>query len=339
MFSETPVIYILHGDDDFTISQQIADLKKKIDPPSAAELNTTTLDGRTFSLNTLVNASHSMPFLANRRLVILNSPWGIINSESTRQKFLDILMAVPPTTALVLTFDEALTNRDMKRRHQTHWLEKWADEAGSRVYIREYLIPQGPLLVDWIQHRTEELDGRIEPAASMRLADWIGDDIRLADQEIKKLLEYVNRARPVTLTDVENVSLDVREGDIFKLVDSLGSRRSHEALEVFHRLLEDQDDQAIFGMVIRQFRLIIQAREILDQGGGEAELINRSGLSPYVARKVISQARNFSTASVRRIYHQLLEIDIAQKTSEMDLGLNLDLFTVELTEPSSHSRG
>lgn len=339
MVSDTPVIYILHGDDDFTISQQIADLTNKIDPPSAAELNTTILDGRTFSLNTLVNASNSMPFLANRRLVVLNSPWGIINSETTRQKLLDILMAVPPTTALVLTFDEALTNRDMKRRRQTHWLEKWAGETGSRVYIREYLIPRGPLLVDWIQHRTEELDGKIEPAASMRLADWIGDDIRLADQEIKKLLEYVNHARPVTVADVENVSLDVREGDIFKLVDSLGSRRSHEALEVFHRLLEDQDDQAIFGMVVRQFRLIIQAREILDQGGGEAELINRSGLSPYVARKVISQARNFSTASVKRIYHQLLEIDIAQKTSEMDLGLNLDLFTVELTQPSSHSRG
>lgn len=339
MVSVTPVIYILHGDDEFTITQQIAELKSKIDPPSAAELNTTVLDGRTFTLNALVNASNSMPFLANRRLVILNSLWGIINAEVSKQKFLEILIAVPPTTALVLTFDESLTKREMRKRNQTHWLEKWANEAGSRVFIREYLIPQGAFLVDWIQHRAEELGGQMDPMAAMRLADWIGDDIRLADQEIRKLLEYVNHARSVTVADVENVSLDVREGDIFKLVDSLGSRRSQEALEVFHRLQEDQDNQAIFGMVVRQFRLIIQAREILDQGGGEAELINRLGLSPFVARKVISQSRNFSTAAVKRIYHQLLEIDIAQKTSEMDLGLNLDLFTVELTQPSSPSPG
>jgi len=339
MVTETPVIYILHGDDEFTIAQQIAELKNKISPSSSAELNTTVLDSRTFSINAMMNACNSMPFLANRRLVILNSPWGIINSEATRQKFMDVLVNVPPTTALVLTFDESLTKREMRKRHQVHWLEKWADEAGSKVYIREYLIPQGAFLVDWIQQRAEELGGQMEPVAAMRLADWIGDDIRLADQEIKKLLEYVNQARTITVADVENVSLDVREGDIFKLVDSLGGRRSQEALEVFHRLLEDQDDQAIFGMVVRQFRLIIQAREILDQGGGEAELINRLSLSPFVARKVISQARNFSTDAVKRIYHQLLEIDIAQKTSEMDLSLNLDLFTVELTQLSSHSRG
>ena len=50
------------------------------------------------------------------------------------------------------------------------------------------------------------------------------------------------------------------------MVDAIGNRNGREALLRLHRLLEDEDPHPVFGMIVRQFRLIIQARECLEHG-------------------------------------------------------------------------
>ena len=72
MAATAPVVYIFHGDDEFSISRNLTALKTKMGDPSIAELNTTHLDGRTANLDELVTSSAAMPFLSDRRLVIVD---------------------------------------------------------------------------------------------------------------------------------------------------------------------------------------------------------------------------------------------------------------------------
>ncbi|MCX6033772.1 MAG: DNA polymerase III subunit delta, partial [Chloroflexi bacterium] len=161
--------------------------------------------------------------------------------------------------------------------------------------------------------------------------EMVGENTRIAVQELTKLLTYVNFARPVTILDVDQVSIVSAQGNVFELVDALGQRDGKKAQRVLHQLLEEEEAFELWGMVIRQFRLLLQAREMLDSGAGIPEVQKELGLREFVAQKVANQAKRFSLPALESIYHELLKIDVEAKKSQVPLDLALDTLVVELT--------
>ena len=80
-----------------------------------------------------------------------------------------------------------------------------------------------------------------------------------------------------------------------------------EALRLLHILLEEGEVLQIFGMVTRQFRLLIQAREILDSGGSEDGVRSQLSLHPWVAQKVTEQAKQFSLSALDEYLSTFIE--------------------------------
>lgn len=64
MTTPPPVVYLLHGEDDFAINQFIAALEERLGDPGMATLNTSRLDGRALSIDELVTAVSALPILA-----------------------------------------------------------------------------------------------------------------------------------------------------------------------------------------------------------------------------------------------------------------------------------
>ena len=71
MVEEGPEIYLFDGDDEFAINQSISKITSRLGDANIAEMNTTRLDGRSFTLSQLKDAVATVPFLASKRLVIL----------------------------------------------------------------------------------------------------------------------------------------------------------------------------------------------------------------------------------------------------------------------------
>jgi DNA polymerase-3 subunit delta len=83
-------------------------------------------------------------------------------------------------------------------------------------------------------------------------------------------------------------------------------------------------------MVIRQFRLLLQAKDIVDSGGDSGEIAKKLRLQPFVARKLVNQSRGFTLDALEDIYHKLVDIDDAIKTSRVDTRLALDTLIASL---------
>lgn len=333
MAEKTPVVYILHGEDEFGIAQRLADLEKRLGDPANAALNTTRLEGPAFQPEQLLAVAGTMPFLAERRLVILVNPIGRLNTKESQAKFLNQLEKVPATTALIVCEDRLLTPERDRRKGKWSWLEEWAEAHPERVWIKAYPLPKG---ADWtrrIQELARKEGGTFSPGAAEALYELTGGDPRLAAQEVQKLLAYVNYSRPVQIDDVMELTANVGQGDIFAMVDALGNRDGRKALGMLRRLLEYQDYFAIFGMVARQFRLLVQARAILDAGGGRDDILRGLKLygKTFLADRMIGQARHFSIGELRLIYHRLLDVDEAVKTSQMSGELALETLVTSLT--------
>ena len=69
--SENKVLYIFHGEDDFTRREALARLAESLDAPEALATNTSKLDGSDLSYDRLMSIINAMPFLAEHRLVIV----------------------------------------------------------------------------------------------------------------------------------------------------------------------------------------------------------------------------------------------------------------------------
>jgi len=330
MADVTPVVYLLHGEDEFAIARFVSKLESRMGDPATAALNTTRLDGRSYNLDELLSVATALPFLAKRRLVILFHPLARLTNREAQEKFLDQLEKIPPTTAMVLIQYNLLTNERERREGKSNWLEKWALDQGNRAFVRAFPLPKGASMVRWIQDQTGRSGGQVTLQAAVHLASLVGGDPRLADQEIQKLLAYVNYQRPVEVDDVEALTADASQGDIFVMVDSLAVGDGRRALEMLHRLLEHQDHMSIFGMVVRQFRLLLLTRELLDSDRGREDVYSELGVAPFLADKLILQARRFTMPSLEVIYHRLLEVDEAMKTSQVPGDLALETLVAGL---------
>jgi DNA polymerase-3 subunit delta len=330
--ADRPVIYLFHGDDEPAIRGEIEKLKARVGGPGVLEMNFTRLDGRSLAFDDLVTACAAMPFLAERRLVLLEHPLDQARDEASRKRLLDFLARVPPSTAVVLVHHPGLTGPRDRREGKIHWLEQWAETAGERVYLREYNLPGGQSeLQAWIEKRAREYGGEFSGRAAIRLAELSGGEAAVLDQEIQKLLAYVGWSRSIEAEDVEELAVVIPETDIFSLVDALSNRDGRAAVTMFHRLLEEQEARTIFPMIVRQFRLLLLVRELQENGHGEVGVAKTLGLHPFVARKVFAQARQFSLPMLEAVYHRLLEIDIAAKSGEMETDLSLDGWIAEFT--------
>lgn len=174
----------------------------------------------------------------------------------------------------------------------------------------------------------KDLGGEIEPTAAHMLAEFVAEDPLLADQELKKLLDYIDRQRPIVMDDVELLTPFHGQSNVFAMVDAIGLRHGKDAQHHLHRLLEDSDPHYAFAMIVRQFRLILQAREALDNGQNPEQILQ---LPRFVANKISAQAQNFSLKDLERIHHNLLSIDLASKTSQASYDIELDRFIAELS--------
>jgi DNA polymerase-3 subunit delta len=337
MPDEKPIVYLLRGDDREEIETKLSDFTQRLGTPDMAEMNTTRLQGKSTSLNDLRAAALAMPFLTERRLVIVEdalAPYKGSGKQKTREELLALLDSLPQTTALVLILPDSRRYRrggyEWESLKDSHWMIKWAVNARPRALILDCALPSEAEMVNWVRGKAVELGGSFSPGAAAILAEYVGNNTQRATREIEKLLTYVAFQRPVDDDDVRRLTSQDQEGDIFGMVDAIGSRNGKEALRLLHILLEDGELLQIFGMVTRQFRLLIQAREILDSGGSEDGVRSQLNLHPWVAQKVTAQARQFNLSGLDEIYQQLLKIDVDGKSGGMPVDLALDVLIARL---------
>ena len=336
--------YIFHGEDEFGRAEELARLRGEMagGDRAMAELNTTFLDGRNLTLGELHHNCDAIPFMADRRMVIVDgllsrlAPGrrrkGRESSEGDepawKRAFLEELAAylpvLPPTTRLFFM--------ESKKLPPSHPILKLAGTKaeGKTGYIELFMPPKDWELPGWIHERARGKGGNFDHKAAARLVQLVGPNLRLLDLEIDKLLLYAD-GRSVDTDDVQLLVSRARETNIFDLVDAVGRRQTGSALRLLHGLLDDGEPPLrLFGMVARQVRILIQVSELRDQGLTQQEITARLKLHPFVVKKGLAQARNFDMAQLEAAHRHLVETDWSIKTGRAEPVLALDMLVVDL---------
>lgn len=317
-----PTFYVLHGNDEFSLHAAVNTMREQMGDPTTADLNTTVIDGKSASIGEVLAAVRSVPFLSDKRLAIVEGmiTWlsrkGASKSDKEALEALGAeLSELPDWARLVFVEPNTLSERNA--------ILKLARELPGG-YHKEFNPPRNPVV--WIKQRAQDEYGTpINTQAAQALADLIGEDLRAADSELAKLAAYVNAERPITERDVATMTAYVVEANVFEMVDAIGKRDGATASQLLHRLLENDEPLRLFGMIVRQFRILILAREFLNAGGSPKETGKAIGVHPFVGEKAAGQARAFTLDQLEHIYRHLLDSDVNIKTGKIDAVLALDL--------------
>ena len=334
--------YILHGEDELSRTEAIKQLRAKMGDPQFAELNTSQLDGRKVTLGELQHTCDAVPFLTDRRLVIvegmltrLEPRRGKVDDEGKETEeesnptlakdLIAYLDQLPATTRLVFVESKSLAKNNPVLKHAAA-----ADK--KTTYVNEFIAPAEKALPKWIQDRVKSKGGTIDGAAVAALAAHIGTDLRLLDNEIEKLITY-RANETIRAIDVQALVASVHESDIFAMVDAVGARKRDLALKLLHeQLAQKAEPPQLFGMIVRQFRLLLQMKDYAARGLTVDAARERLKMHPFVANKTWTQALNFTLPQLQAIYQKLLDTDIAIKTGRSEPVLALDVLIVELTK-------
>ena len=325
------MLYLLR--DDFFGDQRLTALRAALGPPDIQGLNSTTLDGARCSLSELRAAADAMPFLGERRLVVVRrllSSKRSVDAESeaasrrgkadaAREKeFLAYFADVPPTTDLVL-----VEGTDFSPEHPA---VKVVQRLGGEVSLEG--LPRGDALSRWIEERVRAKGGRIERSGVETLLAASIDDARVLDQNLDKLVAYAGDER-IGSRAVQLLVAESRETSVFELVDAVGERDRRGALAAYRLLLADNVSPIyILVMLTRQIRLLLLAREAQEN---REDLARTLKLHPRVAQKIGQQARHFPIDRCIAAYAKLANADQAIKTGLATEDLAVEMLLVDLT--------
>lgn len=317
------MLYIFHGPDDFSRAEKIGELKAALGDPSLADLSLTVLDGRSLTLSEMRHHADAVPFITAKRLVIVNGYVSYLSDKAEAlQALINYLGQIPPTTDLVLAETVPLD------RH--HPLMKAAIKAEAQITHFAGLDKNN--LHPWIVKRVQEKNSRIEPSAVELLSRLVGPNLHTLNNEIEKLVLYVDGQRPIQKTDVELLVPYTEEAERFGMSNAIGRRDARRAYDQLRKELDEgKNPMAILGSIAAQIRALIEVKDMANQGLSPAEIARIKGWrSDYAAKARLKEAANFSIARLEQILEMLLEFDLAIKTGRMDSVLALDMLIARL---------
>ncbi len=331
------MLYILLGQDDFSRSQSLEEIKRGIGDQALLAANTTALDGRQMTLDQLRTVCETAPFLAERRLVIVEGllerfePKGkssqqkrstLVTNQQNEYKSLAAYMSKIPDSTILVLVDGRIGSRNPLFR-----------ELSTKAEVKSFPLLREARLRQWIQKRVTEEGGNISPQAVNLLAKLVGSELWIMANEINKLVLFTS-GRRIEEEDVKAIVSHAQEANVFAMVDAILDFKAGVAEHSLQQLLQRGAAPAyLLVMLSRQVRMILRMKELRNQGKPKVEIQNRLGLtSEFAWQKTSEQADRYSLKRLKEVYHKLLEADLSIKTGKYDGELTLNILIAELCQ-------
>jgi len=329
------LLYILLGEDDFSLTRSLEEIKQGLGDLALLAANTTALDGQQVTLDQLKTVCETVPFLAEKRLVIIQGllrrfePQGkprrrrkmapSTGQESEYKSFATCLSNLPDSTVLVLLDGRIKSNNPLLK------------QLSTKAKVRTFPILRGDELRQWIKMEVARQGASISPQAVDLLAKLVGGNLWIMSNEINKLALFAF-GRRIEVEDIKAIVSSAQEANVFAMVDAILDFKAGAAEQLLEQLLQRGASPAyLLVMLSRQVRLIVLAKELRRQRKPEAEIQDRLRLtSEFVLRKTLEQAQRYPLERLKQVYRKLLQADLSIKTGKYEGGLALNLLIADL---------
>ena len=335
--------YLLSGEERYLVVQYKNKLIEALIPKDDS-MNLNIHTGRP-DLSAVMDECMTMPFFAEKRVVVCddtgffapskkkkesgqsgegeNESSGETESalgEST-QMLIDFLPKIPESTVLI--FIEQAVDKRTK-------LYRTLARVGMAA---DFPHPDEETIRKWVLSMIKESRMQIStPALDFFLART-GNDMERVRGEYEKLVGYLGEGSPIRTSDIEKVVSVLPEDRIFDMIEAIGKGQRAEVFAFYDQLVFLRESpMKILALLTRQYTLLCQARNLLEQGRGMQQIMEDLGVkSSYIARKYLDLSRRFSAAELRGAMEACARTEEKIKTGRLDMTLGVELLIIRFS--------
>ena len=285
-------------------------------------LNLEILSGHEAAGADIATRCRIVPAFSPRRVVVLK------DAECLRREAWDVIstyLQAPSATTCFICVADKLDQRHPARQ-QIEQMGKVLQFAAPR-----FAEERQRWCRRWIRERAQQQGKSLSPEAELLLLNLQGPDLLRLGQEVDKLCLFVGGEREITLEAVEVLVGEGRTGEIFELTRAVSHQDLETALFCLRKLLErGEAPLGILGMLARQLRLLLRAKELLVQSRPPAEISRLLGIPRPFVSEILAGAQASSLSRLEQKLVRLLEADRALKSWGRGQSLYLELAIIDL---------
>lgn len=275
-----------------------------------------------------VAAVSTAPFLTDRRVLVVRQALRANPSEFPGGA--EAMERLPDWALLVLVADEEVARDDSQARSHESRRKAWealVKKAGGFVFAP---APDAKSYRQLLKARAQDAGVKASDRAIDSLLEMCGASLSRAMEELDKLVLYVGDAAEIREADVAEVVIPSRDWNVYKMVDAVVAGNASEALGQLKILVgtatkaEDAAFSRIFPTLTKSFRLLWQARVILDAkatldhvpAAVQAFLPEKPNLlsePDWRQRRTLQSARSLSLEQIARCLRELSDADARMK--------------------------
>lgn len=312
-------VYILYGEEAYLRNQYRDNLKNALlgggDP-----MNLHYFEGKGIDVQEVIDLAQTMPFLAERRVIILENS-GLF--ASVGEELANYLKVLPETTSFVFV---------EKKVDERCRLYKTATAKGRAI---EFKTLDEEMLKRWILGLLNKENKKITERDMNLFLDKTGPDMTNIKGELEKLLCYCMDRDVITAQDIETICTRQVVNQIFDMINAIADKRQKTAMDLYYDLLMLKErPMRILPLITRQFNLLLQVKELRNKGYDAYTIGEKVGLKGSIARKYVVQASKFKEEDLRRAFTECVETEEAVKTGMLNDVMSVELLIVKFSAAS-----
>lgn len=307
-------VYLLYGEEAY-LKKQYKDRMIKAVIPDGDTMNYAYYEGKGINPAELIDLAETMPFFAERRLIVVENSGFFKNATP---ELADYIKGMPDTACMIFLENEVDKRGKMFRA---------VKDIG---YISEMERQDEKTLLYWIAGQIKREGKQIKESAARYLVARAGTDMELLEKELEKLFSYTLGRNEITAADIEAVCTTQIANKIFDMVEAVAAKQQKKALDYYYDLLAlKEPPMRILYLLSRQFRLLLEVKELMRQGYDKAQIAKTTKLHPFAVGKYMKQCKDFSGSQLRSIMEEAAEYEELVKTGRLNDRMSVELFIVK----------
>ena len=322
-------VYLLYGDEAYLRIYYKNALKNALTDPSD-NLNYSYFEGSSISVDEVISITDTLPFLAERRLVVVeNSGWFTAgNSDDDNQKasgrvgqIIECIERIQDEVVLVFVEEKA-----DKR-------SKLFKAVARKGICEEYGHESEEALAGWAVAFAGNEHMKISPASAMYLISEVGCDMYLLSLELSKLCAYCMERGEITIKDIDAVCTHQITGKIFDMISAISRHDQTEALRLYYDLVNLRESPyAILSLLTRQYRQMLEVRDLFERNQSKAAIASKLEMKDWLAGKMIDAVRKYPKSDLRDCLEACERADEDIKTGKLGDTLSIELLIISCSQ-------
>lgn len=313
-------VYLLYGKENYLKEDISKKLRNKLIDSAYRELNYKVFYGDKLSINEVLNDLETLPMMSKHKLLIIKEAEKINNNDET--KLIDYFSRTSLKnnfSTLIIIYKEGRPNKGLIT-------------AIKRVGIAvNFSLTDKAKLASWIKSKFMQSNKKITQEALFYLQSLAGSDLGRLFNEIEKIDIYTKDQKTIEKEDVMITVGGSEAVNIFKVLDSVGDKDIKNAMDGLVKLNQGNlHHLAIFAMIYRQIKLILQAKLLLTNGYNIKEVEKNLRLPYFIVNKIVKQSEKYTFKEICKSYELLNIADLEFKNSQKEPKIILEELVMKI---------